>query len=152
LKPILGDAINLINARKHLDERGIVLIESQSSRVRSFSNLISVRLKSDVREEWVEGTILSQGKSRLVSVDGIDIEAPLHGAILFIRNDDTPGVIGQIGTLLGNNRVNIANFALGRGESGQAVGVVNVDSEVPERLLQEIRSCPSIRFARVVRL
>ncbi|MBM3801915.1 MAG: phosphoglycerate dehydrogenase [Acidimicrobiia bacterium] len=152
LKPILGDAINLINARKHLDERGILLIESQSSRVRSFSNLISVRLKTDAREEWVEGTILSQGRSRLVSVDGIDIEAPLHGAILFIRNNDTPGVIGQIGTLLGNNQVNIANFALGRGESGQAVGVVNVDSEVPERLLQEIRSCPSIRFARVVQL
>ena len=152
LKPILGDAVNLINARKHLEERGILLIESQSSRVRSYSNLISVRLKTDAREDWVEGTILSQGKSRLVSVDGIDIEAPLHGAILFIRNNDTPGVIGQIGTLLGKNRINIANFALGRGESDHAVGVVNVDSQISESLLEEILSCPSIRFARVVHL
>src|SRR5262245_18852646 len=152
LKPILGDAINLINARKHLDERGILLIESQGSRGRSYSNLISVRLKTDMTEEWVEGTILSQGKSRLVSVDGIDIEAPLHGAMLFIRNNDTPGVIGQIGTLLGNNRVNIASFALGRGDGEHAVGVVNVDSGIPESLLEMIRSYSNIRFARVVQL
>ncbi len=152
LKPLLGEGINLINARKHLDERGILLIESQSTRVRSYSNLISVRVKTDVREEWVEGTILSKGNIRLVSVDGIDIEAPLHGSILFIRNNDTPGVIGQIGTLLGSNQVNIANFALGRGESRHAVGVVNVDSRISESLLGQIRSCPSIQFARVVQL
>jgi D-3-phosphoglycerate dehydrogenase len=152
LKPLLGDAINLINARKHLEERGILLIESQSTRVRSYSNLISVRVKTEVREEWVEGTVLSQGKIRLVSVDGIDIEAPLHGSILFIRNNDTPGVIGQIGTLLGNNQINIANFALGRGESGHAVGVVNVDSQISESILRQIHSCPSIQFARVVQL
>ena len=152
LEPILGDGVNLINARKHLDERGILLIESRSNRVRSYSNLISVRVKTDVREEWIEGTILSQDNTRLVSVDGIDIEAPLHGSILFIRNNDTPGVIGQIGTLLGNNQINIANFALGRGENHHAVGVVNVDSQISEELLEHIRRCPSIRFARVVQL
>ncbi len=152
LEPILGDGVNLINARKHLDERGILLIESRSNRVRSYSNLISVRVKTDVREEWIEGTILSQDNTRLVSVDGIDIEAPLHGSILFIRNNDTPGVIGQIGTLLGNNQINIANFALGRGENHHAVGVVNVDSQISDDLLEHIRRCPSIRFARVVQL
>jgi D-3-phosphoglycerate dehydrogenase len=152
LEPILGDGVNLINARKQLDERGILLIESRSNRVRSYSNLISVRVKTEVREEWIEGTILSQDNTRLVSVDGIDIEAPLHGSILFIRNNDTPGVIGQIGTLLGNNQINIANFALGRGENHHAVGVVNVDSQISEELLQQIRGCPSIRFARVVQL
>lgn len=152
LKPQLGEGINLINARKHLDERGILLIESHSTRVRSYSNLISVRVKSEVREEWIEGTILSKDNIRLVSVDGIDIEAPLHGSILFIRNNDTPGVIGQIGTLLGNNQINIANFALGRSESRHAVGVVNVDNRISESLLRQIRACPSIQFARVVQL
>ncbi len=152
LKPILGESVNLINARKNLEERGILLIESRSNRVRSYSNLISVRLRTDVREEWIEGTILSKDNIRLVSVDGIDIEAPLHGAILFIRNDDTPGVIGQIGTLLGNNQINIANFALGRGENHHAVGVVNVDSEISEDLLRQIRGSSSVRFARVVQL
>jgi D-3-phosphoglycerate dehydrogenase / 2-oxoglutarate reductase len=121
--------------------------------VRSYSNLISVRLKTDQREEWIEGTILSQDNLRLVSVDGIDIEAPLHGTVLFIRNNDTPGVIGQIGTLLGNNRINIANFALGRVEGNHhAVGVVNVDSEITEDVLRQIHACPSILFACVVQL
>jgi D-3-phosphoglycerate dehydrogenase / 2-oxoglutarate reductase len=153
LKPILCEGVNVINARKILDERGILLIESRSNRVRSYSNLISVRLKTDQREEWIEGTILSQDNLRLVSVDGIDIEAPLHGTVLFIRNNDTPGVIGQIGTLLGNNRINIANFALGRVEGNHhAVGVVNVDSEITEDVLRQIHACPSILFACVVQL
>jgi len=152
LKPILGDGVNLINARKCLDERGILLIESRSNRMRSYSNLVSLRLKTDVREEWIEGTILSQDNMRLVSVDGIDIEAPLHGTILFIRNNDTPGVIGQIGTLLGSNDINIANFALGRGLNREAVGVVNVDNWVSDELLRKICHCPSIRFARIIQL
>lgn len=150
LKSILCD-VNTINARKLLEQRGVELVETCSSRQRSYSNLISVRLKTDMGEEWVEGTILSKDKIRLVSADGIDIEAPLTGIILFIRNNDTPGVIGQIGTLLGNQHVNIANFALGRAETNQyAVGVVNVDSSISDELLGQISSCPSVLFARVV--
>ncbi|MEW5975507.1 MAG: phosphoglycerate dehydrogenase [Acidobacteriota bacterium] len=153
LKPVLCESVNMINARKALDERGVLLVESRSNRVRSYSNLISLRIKTNVREEWIEGTILSRDNIRMVSLDGIDIEAPLHGTILFIRNNDTPGVIGQIGTLLGNNHVNIANFALGRSEGNHhAVGVVNVDSPISEDLLNRIRSCPSIQFATVVQL
>jgi D-3-phosphoglycerate dehydrogenase / 2-oxoglutarate reductase len=77
----------------------------------------------------------------------------LYGTILFIRNNDTPGVIGQIGTLLGSSNINIANFALGRSEGNHhAVGVVNVDSTVSENVLQQILDCSSILFARVVRL
>jgi len=153
LKPILSEEVNIINARKVLEERGILLVESRSNRVRSYSNLISVKLKTGDQEEWIEGTILSQDNTRLVSVDGITVEAPLHGTILFIRNNDTPGVIGQIGTLLGNNNINIANFALGRSEGNHhAVGVVNVDSAIGETVLQQIRGCSSIRFARVVQL
>ncbi len=153
LRPILCEDVNLINARKILDERGILLIESRSNRVRSYSNLISVRLRTGSREEWIEGTILSKDNIRLVSVDGIDIEAPLHGTILFIRNNDTPGVIGQVGTLLGNHHINIANFALGRSEGNHhAVGVVNVDDEIADAVLRQIRTCPSIQFARVVHL
>lgn len=153
LKPVLCEEVNIINARKILEERGILLIESRSNRVRSYSNLISVKLKTDVREEWIEGTILSQDNTRLVSVDGITVEAPLNGSILFIRNNDTPGVIGQIGTLLGSNGINIANFALGRSEGNHhAVGVVNVDGEIRDQVLSQIVACPSIQFARVVRL
>ena len=68
---------------------------------------------------------------RLVSLQGIPVEAPLGGTMLIIQNDDQPGVIGEVGTILGRHHVNIANFALGRSEK-YAVGVVNVDED--ERL------------------
>lgn len=153
LKHFLSEEVNLVNARKVLDERGIVLVESRSNRVRSYSSLISVRLKTELREEWIEGTILSKDRIYLVSVDGIDIEVPLVGTNLFIRNTDAPGVIGQVGTTLGNNKINIANFALGRLEvNHHAVGVVNVDGDINENVLQQIRAYPSIRFAKVVRM
>lgn len=153
LKHQLSEEVNLINARKVLDERGIHLIESRSNRERSYSNLISVRLKTDQREEWVEGTVLTKDRISLVSVDGIELEAPLVGTTLFIRNNDQPGVIGQVGTILGNNKINIANFALGRAVQNQhAVGVVNVDNAVGAEVLGQIRACPSIHFARLIQL
>lgn len=154
LKPILsGERVTMINAVSLAKSRGITLIESRSSRIRSFSNLISVKLTTDQGEEWAEGTVLHQRNLKLVSVDGIDIEAPLAGTMLLIRNQDTPGVIGAIGTILGNYGINIANFALGRSEQrGRAVGIVNVDSEVPDEVLREISRVPAVRFATVVRL
>jgi D-3-phosphoglycerate dehydrogenase len=88
---------------------------------------------------------------RILGINDIDIEAPLKGAILFIRNQDIPGVIGRVGTILGSHQVNIANFALGRDrEAGEALGLVNVDSPVPPEALGELRATPAIRTARVV--
>jgi D-3-phosphoglycerate dehydrogenase len=90
----------------------------------------------------------------LVSVRGVDVEAPLGGTMLIIANDDQPGVIGEVGTILGRHGVNIANFALGRDGQG-AMGVVNVDEDKPETLnqaVQELRNVAAIRSAWVVRL
>ena len=93
---------------------------------------------------------------RLVSVRGVDVEAPLGGTMLIIANDDQPGVIGEVGTILGRHRVNIANFALGRSDGG-AVGVVNVDehADAPRSLeaaVEELRKVPAIREAWIVRI
>jgi D-3-phosphoglycerate dehydrogenase / 2-oxoglutarate reductase len=85
-------------------------------------------------------------------VDGVPVEAPLEGAMLLICNNDEPGVIGAVGTILGRHGVNIANFALGR-EGARAVGVVNIDETrpLPDQVLKEIRSVAAIRSARIVR-
>ena len=93
---------------------------------------------------------------RLVSVRGVNVEAPLGGTMLIIANDDQPGVIGEVGTILGRHGVNIANFALGRSETG-AIGVVNVDEEAEraaalDAAVEELRKVPAIREAWVVRL
>ena len=153
LRPILTERVTLVNAVETARERGISFVESTSTRQRSYSNLISVKLITNRGEEWVEGTVLHQNHLHLVSLYGIDVDAPLRGDMLIIRNADTPGVIGRVGTILGDQQINIANFALGRSEtSPQAVGVVNVDSEISAQVLQAIRALPQVLLAQVVRV
>jgi len=94
-----------------------------------------------------------RGALRILGINDVDIEAPLRGTILFIRNQDVPGVIGRVGTILGDRGVNIASFALGRNQEARlALGLVNVDSPIPDQVLDEIRAVPAIRAARVVEI
>ena len=93
----------------------------------------------------MEGAVFEKGSPRLVTVDGIGVEAPLEGTMIVVSNRDEPGVIGEIGTILGKHGVNIANFALGRND-GHAVGVVIVDetAPIPEVVLAELRRAKAI--------
>jgi D-3-phosphoglycerate dehydrogenase len=156
LRRILSGGVSMVNASTAARERGIEIIESRSSRPRHFTSLVSVKLHTSGGEWWVEGTVFEPGTPRLVSVRGVEVEAPLTGTILVLTNDDRPGVIGDVGTMLGRHGVNIANFALGRGDSG-AIGVVNVDEDASsaaalEAAVDEIRRLPAIRDAWIVRL
>ena len=128
LRPILSSGVSIVNARAAARARGIDIVESRSSRPRDFASLLSIKLQTDAGERWVEGTVFEPNSLRLVSVRGVNVEAPLGGTMLMIANDDQPGVIGEVGTILGRHGVNIANFALGRNDTG-AIGVVNVDEE-----------------------
>ncbi|GAB4240300.1 MAG: phosphoglycerate dehydrogenase [Acidobacteriota bacterium] len=153
LKPVLSESINEVNARKLAAERGISVIETVSSRERSYSNLISIQLRAKDRMEWVEGAVLRHGDLRLVSVDGIPAETQLGPYVLFVRNEDKPGVVGHLGTILGDAGINIASFVLGRNDQQKhAVGVINTDSPVPEEVLKKIEALPLVRFVCAVRL
>jgi D-3-phosphoglycerate dehydrogenase len=139
-----------MDSRSH--ERGIEIIESKSTRGRNYTSLLSVKLHTPDGERWVEGAVFEKTTPRLVLLDAIGVEAPLEGTMIVIRNTDQPGVIGDIGTLLGKHRVNIANFALGRNENS-AVGVVIVDAEtVADNVLDEIRRVKGVREVRLVRV
>jgi D-3-phosphoglycerate dehydrogenase len=156
LRPILSSGVSIVNARAAARERGIDIVESRSSRSRHFTSLVSIKLQTDAGERWVEGTVFEPNSPRLVSVRGVDVEAPLGGTMLIIANDDQPGVIGEVGTILGRHGVNIASFALGRGEQG-AIGVVNVDEQagaprILDAAVEELRKVAAIREAWVVRL
>jgi D-3-phosphoglycerate dehydrogenase len=156
LRPILSGGVSIVNARAAARERGIEIIESRSTRARHFTSLVSIKLHTSEGERWAEGTVFEPNSPRLVSVRGVAVEAPLAGTMLIICNDDQPGVIGEVGTILGRHGVNIANFALGRGEAG-AVGVVNVDDEAtaPTALdtsVEAIRRVPAVRDVWLVRL
>ncbi len=156
LRPILSSGISIVNARAAARERGIDIVESRSSRSRHFSSLVSVKLQTDAGERWVEGTVFEPNRPRLVSVGGVEVEAPLGGTMLIITNQDQPGVIGEVGTILGRHGVNIASFALGRGENG-AIGVVNVDEDaaaphVLDAAVEVLRKVDAIREAWIIRL
>jgi D-3-phosphoglycerate dehydrogenase len=164
LSAILSSAgVTPVNARTIAAERGIELIESRSTRARNYTSLISVKLHTDEGERWVEGTVFANGSLRLVLIDGVAVESPLEGTLLVIKNNDQPGVIGDVGTLLGRHKVNIANFALGRDPEcllDCAIGVVRVDEHpengpaatVTDRVLADIRAIPNIRSVWRVRL
>ncbi len=155
-QPLLSTPVTLVNARAVAQQRGIEVIESQSTRARHFTSLISVKLHTDHGERWVEGAVFTSGEPRLVGLDGVKIEAALTGTLVVIENDDQPGVIGDVGTILGQHKVNIATFALGRGTHG-AIGVVSVEANqtaasLPEAALAELRKIPAVRSARRIHL
>jgi D-3-phosphoglycerate dehydrogenase / 2-oxoglutarate reductase len=99
------------------------------------------------------------GKARLLQLDGIYCEAALQGHLICMKNDDVPGVIGHVGSVLGKHNINIANFSLGRSEgelkAGQhqtAIAVVSTDVLVPEVVLTELKSNPAVKIARSIDL
>jgi D-3-phosphoglycerate dehydrogenase len=135
--------------------RGLLVEEKTQRRQQGFLNTIEVAIANDGREFTLEGTVGLNGVPRIISLDGMSLEAPLGGTLLLTRNVDVPGVIGRIGTALGNLGVNIATFALGRrapGGGGEALALVGVDGEISAAIVQSIRALPSVTEARLVRL
>ncbi len=150
LSKALSDEVNLINAAALAQERGIEVVEVRSARRAAYSNSLGIALRTEGDSTSALGMVGMSGL-RILGISDIDIEAPLKGFLLFIRNQDVPGVIGRVGTILGEKKVNIASFALGRSQqAGEAIGLVNVDDPVPQEVLGEIRKIPAVRFACVV--
>ncbi len=163
LNCVLAEKVNLVNASAAAAERGLIVEETTRRRERGFPNTVEVAVADGEhgsravqnRELTVEGTVISDGSPRILSLDGIGLEGPLEGTLLLTRNRDVPGVIGQIGTALGNLGVNIATFALGRRSpvhGAEAVAMVRLDGAVSESVAEKIREIPSITEARLIRL
>jgi D-3-phosphoglycerate dehydrogenase len=152
---ILNDTVTEVNARAVAKARGIELTESSSTRGRSFRSLISLKLTTSAGERYVEGTEVPGFGPRLVLLNGVPIDAQLPGTTILFMNNDQPGVIGQIGTILGKHNINIANFALGRSETG-AVAAVNVDEspsqKIGDNVMKEICDLQAVRNAWLVRV
>ena len=125
--------------------------------------MLSIFLKTSSEEHMMKGAVLHGEAPRLLHVDGIDVEAPLERSLIYLRNRDVPGVIGKVGTILGEESINIADFSLGRRsvekdvqkESDQlreAIAVVHVDGRVSEEVLTKLRTIPAVQKAKAVRL
>ena len=152
-----SENVNRINAATVAAERGIRVHEQkQESANGGRANMLTIELRSGENVSRASATVLHGEQPRLLAYDGIDIEAPLEGNLLVCRNIDVPGVIGKIGTILGEHGVNIANFALGRERAGakpvKALAVVQVDAPVPAAVLDALKAMEAILEAKPVEL
>jgi D-3-phosphoglycerate dehydrogenase len=153
LSHVLADHVNLINAGNLAQSRGLEVVESRSARRAAYSNSLGVAVRGASSSVSVLGMIGMNDAPRILGVNNIDIEAPLKGVLLLIRNEDVPGVIGRVGTVLGEHHINIANFALGcNADSKEALGLVNVDQKLPAPVLELIRQIPAVRRAQIIEI
>ena len=152
-----SENVNRINAATVAQERGIrIHEEKQESHRGGAASVITVELHTAAGTSHASATVIHGEQPRLLEFDGIDIETPLEGDLLVCRNMDVPGVIGRIGSILGEHGVNIANFALGRERSGhkpvKALAVVQVDAPVSVAVLEDLVKIEAMLEAKPVSL
>jgi D-3-phosphoglycerate dehydrogenase len=153
LQNALEEEVNLVNAEVLLKQRGIGLTEESRSEMGSFRASMTAEMIADNAQHRATGTVFGQQMPRLVSLDDFRLEAFLDGYLLVFRHRDVPGIIGGVGTIFGQHGVNIAQMAVGRAApGGEAVGVLNLDTEPSAEALAEVRRLPAITSATVVRL
>ena len=164
IKGILNQSVdekaNLVNAASLAETRGLRVHEAHKAKASTggAGSVLSILLKSSKEEHMVKGAVLRGTAPRLLHIDDIDVEAPLERDLIYLRNRDVPGVIGKVGTILGEAEINIADFSLGRrstetsGEPREAIAVVHVDGPVPDGVLKKLEEIPAVRQAKAVRL
>jgi D-3-phosphoglycerate dehydrogenase len=140
--------VNMVNAPFLAKERGIEVREVKTEKEGDYHTLIRVSVKTDAGERSVAGTLFSNREPRLVELFGIKVEAELAGHMMYIVNEDAPGFIGRIGTLLGENAINIGTFNLGRRDAGgEAVLLLSLDSALPAPVLEQAKALPGVKRA-----
>lgn len=144
------DSVNMVNAMQVAESRGIQIKQSYDDAPKQWRSMINLIITTDERVRNVTGTLFTGKEPRIVNIEGVAIEAALNGNMLFIRNDDQPGMIGALGTLLADAGYNIADFRLGRKDDTSAICLVSLDQELPENLFKDIADLPHI--ANVKRL
>jgi D-3-phosphoglycerate dehydrogenase len=146
--PILQDAVNFVNAPLIAKERGIRVVESKTGHSDDFTSLLSIRVKTTEGKNRLAGTVFGKNEPRLVRMNTFRLEALPSGPMLFVYNKDVPGVIGALGTTLGENGVNIARMTVGREkEKGRNIILLNTDSPVSKELLKTVLQLEHIEDA-----
>jgi D-3-phosphoglycerate dehydrogenase len=159
LSGLLGGDANYINAPALAAERGLQVTQAKGLPLVDYPNLLSCRVVWSQSQETLEssrlvaGTLFGSEEARIVQMDGFRLDGLPNGTVLIMSNDDVPGVIGRVGTLLGARSINIAEWRLGRDKpGGRALSFINLDGDVPAEVLAELNQLAGIAEARVVKL
>lgn len=150
LKPILSD-VNMVNAPVVAKERAIKVSETRRDAQGIYEGYIKIVVTMGDSSRRVAGTVFSDGRPRLIQIKDINLDAGFAAHMLYIVNEDKPGFIGKLGTLLGNAGINIANFTLGRSAPGQdAIALIEVDGAVVETVTEALTRMPMVKYARAL--
>jgi D-3-phosphoglycerate dehydrogenase len=151
LKPHLPE-VNMVNAPVVAKERGIKVSETRRDRQGIYEGYIKITVKTPEMTRGIAGTVFSDGRPRLIQVKNINLDAEFAPNMIYVTNEDKPGFIGKLGTLLGAAKVNIANFTLGRSAPGEdAIALVEVDGDVGDKVIADIRLLPLVKRARALK-
>ncbi len=148
LRPQLED-VNTVSAPVIAKERGILVSEVKREQRGAYETYIRLTVRTEKREKSIAGTVFTGGKVRLIQIKGVNMEASLGKYMLYVTNQDKPGFIGALGTVLSKANINIANFNLGRDAAGgDAICLVEVDSTIPASVIAEIQALPHVVQAK----
>ena len=153
LAPMVGENVNYVNASFIAAERGVRVVEAKASRMEEFANLMALDVRSNGTTLALQGTLSARREPRIVKIDRYFVEASPEGYMLIIKNEDKPGLIGRLGTILGEAKINIAGMSNGRDEpGGLAITVVNIDNPVPPEVLAKVKKLTHVRDAKLIKL
>ena len=151
LEVILKDSVTYMSAPYLAQDRNITISETKEKQLEEYNNLIMMKIKTDTEEKEIGGTVLSDQVGRLTVLDKFHLDIIPQGIFLYFRNYDKPGVIGKVGTILGENSINIAGFGLSRQNEGKAMGFVSVDNPITKKTLDEILNINGIIEAKTIK-
>src|ERR671935_1294316 len=150
LRPMLGD-VNVGSAPVVAKERGMIVDEGVRAAHSDYESLITVTVTTGRQERSVSGTVYHDGKPRLVDIKGIRVDAEFGKSMIYVTNEDKPGFIGKFASLLGDAKINIATFHLGRvKQGGDAIALVEVDGAVPAEVLAKVQALPQVKQAKAL--
>jgi len=153
LMPAVGDAVNYVNALPLAKEKGFAVIEKTTTVKTNYPNVISVSIETDKEKRMVFGSLAITKDARIVGIDKFELEIAPEKNMIVYKNNDKPGIIGRVGTVLGTNNINIASFALGRHkEEKVALGVLTIDTEAPKAVIDSLKNTGDIIEAKYITL
>lgn len=152
LERVMTHSVNYVNALLLAKDRGYEITQSTTEKAEDYSSLVRVTVETDKGKHSIAGTVTGKKDLRITELDGKDTDFIPEGSMIWLDHEDKPGMVGRLGTILADNSINIAGLYVGRqAPGGSAVAMVNVDNEVPEKVLNDLKGIPHIKNLKFVK-
>ena len=148
----LAESVNYVNAEFVAQERDIKILKEKAKNTSGFTNKVTIKLVTENGDFTISGTVFGDHAQRIIDIDGYQLDLEPKGTLILFRNTDIPGVVGDIGRIVSENGLNIADFRLGRDNNAHALAVVKVDGNITKKLLNELsalEACISVTHVTI---